>query len=222
MYEHLSKHYQDLKDLCKKYKSNNKTLRTNTGPLLSKYLLHYKQSSECLQSFKIKNKKLWNLLPKNSTNQIKYSVPVVNLSNNHLTKKERVPLSFGLEHRFLVKSKHIKKNLAANLEVVAETVTDSLDNKIREDFHEFLRVHTDILTKNIYSTKDDTYHNLKRIINNKTLAVVLGDKESCLIIMKRADYIAKMQTMIDDGITCGVYTPATDNTLKGLKTLREF
>ena len=40
--------------------------------------------------------------------------------------------------------------------------------------------------------------------------------------MKRVDYIAKMQAMIDDGITCGVYTPTTDNTLKDLKTLRDF
>ena len=30
-----------------------------------------------------------------------------------------------------------------------------------------------------------------------------------------------MQTMIDDGITCGVYTPATDNTRKDLKTFRD-
>ena len=31
-----------------------------------------------------------------------------------------------------------------------------------------------------------------------------------------------MQTMIDDGITCGVYTPRTDNTLKDLKTFGDF
>ena len=120
------------------------------------------------------------------------------------------------------KNKHIKKNLAANLEVAAEKVTDSLDKEVREDFHKFLRVHTDILTKNVYSTKDDTYHKLKRIINDKTLAVVAGDKDLCVIIMKRADYIAKIQTMIDDGITCDVYSPTTDNTLKDLNTFRDF
>ena len=118
------------------------------------------------------------------------------------------------------KNKHIKRNLAANLEVVAEKVTDSLDKEIREDFHEFLRVHTEFLTKNIYSTKDDTYHNLKRIVNDKTLAVVPGDKDSCGIIMERADYMVKMQKMIDDGIACGFYTPTTDNTPKDLKTFR--
>ena len=99
-------------------------------------------------------------------------------------------------------------------------VTDSLDKEVREDFHKFLRVHTEFLTKKVYSTKDDTYHNLKRIVNDKTLAVVPGDKDSCEIIMKRTGYIVKMQKMIDDGIACGVYTPTTDNTLKDLRTFR--
>ena len=184
--------------------------------------MRYKQLNERLQSFKTKNKKLRNLLSKNSTNRIKYSALVVNLSNNYLTEKERVQLSFSLEHSFVDKNKHIKKNLAANLEVVAEKVTYSLDKEVREDFHELLIAQANILTKNAYSTKDDAYHNLKRIINGKTLAVVPGDKDSCVIIMKRADYIAKMQTMIDDSITCGVYTPTTDNTLKDLKTFGDF
>ena len=162
---------------------------------------------------KTKNKKLRKLLSINSTNRIKYSVPLVNLSNNHLTEKELVQLSFGLEHSFVDKNKHIKKKLAANLEVDTEKVTDSLDKEVWEDYHEFLRAHTDI---------DDTYHNLKRIISDKTLPVVPGDKDSCVIIKKKADFIAKMQTMIDDDITCGDYTPATDNTLKDRKTFHEF
>ena len=39
------------------------------------------------------------------------------------------------------------------------------------------------------------------------LAVVSENKDLCVIIIKRADYIAKMQTVIYDGIACGVYTP---------------
>ena len=31
-----------------------------------------------------------------------------------------------------------------------------------------------------------------------------------------------MQRMIDDSITCGIYTPTTDNTLKDFKTFRDF
>ena len=56
---------------------------------------------------------------------------------------------------------------SANLDIDAEKVTHSLDREVRENFHIFLRAHTDILTKNVYSTKDDTYENLKRIINDK-------------------------------------------------------
>ena len=100
------------------------------------------------------------------------------------------------------------------MEVVPENVTDTWDKEVREDFNEFLRALTHILMKNIYPTKDDTYHNLKHIINDKTLVVVTGDKNSCMIIIKRADYIVKMQTMIDDGISCGLCTPTKDNTLK--------
>lgn len=43
----------------------------------------------------------------------------------------------------------------------------------------------------------------------KMLAVVPGDKDSCVIIMKTADSIAKMETMIDQGITCDFYTAIT-------------
>ena len=86
------------------------------------------------------------LLSINSTNRIKYSVPLVNLSNNHLTEKELVQLSFGLEHSFVDKNKHIKKKLAANLEVDTEKVTDSLDKEVWEDYHEFLRAHTALTT----------------------------------------------------------------------------
>ena len=52
---------------------------------------------------------------------MKYSIPVVNLTNNYLTVKERVQLI--LVYRYI-------KNLAANLGVVAETFTDYLKKNI--------------------------------------------------------------------------------------------
>ena len=51
---------------------------------------------------------------------------------------------------------HTKTNLAANLMVVARKITHSLEKQVRADCHEFLRAHTDVLTENIYSTRDDT------------------------------------------------------------------
>ena len=111
-----------------------------------------------------------------------------------------------------------QKNLASNLEVIAEKITPSLENKRREDFHKFLRAYTDILSKNVYTTKDDTYHNLKRIINERLLAVVSGDKDSCILIIERDVYSNKLQQMINDRINRGVYTNAVDKTMKDLKT----
>ena len=40
--------------------------------------------------------------------------------------------------------------------------------------------------------------------------------------MNRGDYIDKMQKMIDEGIQNGVYTHTIDNTLKDLKTFKDF
>ena len=40
--------------------------------------------------------------------------------------------------------------------------------------------------------------------------------------MKRADCIAKREIIIDDGVTCGVYTPITNNTMKDHKYFLEF
>ena len=97
-----------------------------------------------------------------------------------------------------------------------------MEHDIREDFHEFLRAQTDILTKNVYATRDDTYHNLKHLINNDNIAVVPGDKDSCVVLMNKKDYIDKLQTMIDDGVKRGVYTPTTDNTLDDLRHFRDF
>ena len=69
----------------------------------------------------------------------------------------------------LWKKKPIKKNLAANLEVVIEKVTHSLYKEVRKDFHEFLRADTDVLSKNVYSTKDDTCLIGKKNVGKKWL-----------------------------------------------------
>ena len=64
---------------------------------------------------------------------------------------------------------------------------------------------------------------MKHIINDKTLAVLPVDKYTLyVIIKKRVDSIAKIKIIIDDGVTCGVYTPTTNNTMKDLKYFLEF
>ena len=92
-----------------------------------------------------------------------------------------------------------------------------------EHFHEFLRGYTDDFTNNIYATKDCIYHNrLRCMIQNKVIVVVKGDKDSILGIMKKSDYVTKLDTMIGDSITKGTYVETIDNTLKELSRFQDF
>ena len=43
-----------------------------------------------------------------------------------------------------------------------------------------------------------------------------------MIVMKKADCIAKIKIITDDSVTCGVYTPTTNNTMKDLKYFLEY
>ena len=52
-----------------------------------------------------------------------------------------------------------------------------------------------MFTKNVHATKDYMYKNLKTLIENKDLVVISGDKDSCVVILKRSDYDKKLQSM---------------------------
>ena len=60
------------------------------------------------------------------------------------------------------------------------------------------------------------------MIQNKDIAVVKGDKDLSVVIMKKSDYVTKLNTMIDDGIMKGTYLETTDNTLKELSQFQDF
>ena len=85
-----------------------------------------------------------------------------------------------------------------------------------------LKAYLDIFTKNIYAIFDNTYKNLKRIINDPNIAVVSGDKESCIVIINHSDYFKKLLHMIDEGIQNGVYIVPEDRTLEDPKLFRSF
>ena len=128
----------------------------------------------------------------------------------------------GLEYSFVDKGKRFKQQLAVNMETIANSaIKCAEDNKV-QDFHEFLRACTNIFTKNIFATKDFTYKNLKNMINNDKLAIVSGDKDSCVVIMTREDYNDKLEAMLNDGISKGIYAPTEDKTLRDLKLLQHF
>ena len=54
------------------------------------------------------------------------------------------------------------------------------------------------------------------MIQNKDIVVAKGDKDSSVVIVKKSDYVIKLDTMIGDGIMKGTYVETNDNKLKEL------
>ena len=170
---------------------------------------------------KIKNYKLKRLI-QTKTLMSNYKVPIINLSDYKLSEIERKQLQLGLKYISVNKNRDLKKNLAANLETIASRPSPFVDQTKLEDVYEFLRAHTDIFTKNVHATKDYTYKNLKTLIENKYLVVISDNRDSCVIILKRSDYVKILQSMIDEGITNRTYAPTTGSTLSDLKKFQDF
>ena len=60
------------------------------------------------------------------------------------------------------------------------------------------------------------------MIQSKDIVVVKDDKYYSVVIMKKSDYVTKLDTMIDDGIMNGTYVGTTDNTLLELSQFKDF
>ena len=86
-----------------------------------------------------------------------YSVPIINLSSYTLNDSEYNQLKFGLNHCFINKDKHIKKDIATNMESLAYSASKQVDPSQLKNFHECLRGYTDIFSKNVLSTNDETF-----------------------------------------------------------------
>ena len=59
------------------------------------------------------------------------------------------------------------------------------------------------------------------MIQNKAIVVVKGGKDSSKGIMKKSDFVAKLNTMVDDVIMKGTYIEITDM-LKELSWFQDF
>ena len=104
------------------------------------------------------------------------------------------------------KNKFIKRDLAVEF----------------KEFHEFLRHATDLLSQNIYHTKDNTFKETHKIRNNNNVVILPGDKDSSVIIVNRSDYTKKVESMLQQGISEGKYVKTEDNILKELKSFQSF
>ena len=65
----------------------------------------------------------------------------------------------------------------------------------------------------MFPSKDFTYRNLKNIIEVNKLVIVSGDKGLCIVIMEKEDYYNKLQGMIDDRNSEGIYVKTINTTL---------
>ena len=60
------------------------------------------------------------------------------------------------------------------------------------------------------------------MIQNKDIVVGKGDTKSSVVIMKKSEYVTKLDTMIEDGIMKGTYIEIIENSLKGLSRFQDF
>ena len=200
-------------------------LYSNSGIVLGNMLINIAQRSLSKCSIYLLKQKIKrvNLIKRNrkpcNTN---YSTPIINLSNFNLSSQKTQLLKLGLNYCFVDKNKDVQRFLAANMESLADSIKGNIDHKNLEHFCEFLCGYTDVFTNSIYATKDYTYHNLCGIIQNKDIVVVRGDKDSSVVIMKKSDYVTKLDTTIDGGIIKGTYVETTDNMLKKLSRFQDF
>ena len=131
-------------------------------------------------------------------------------------------LELGLEQSFIKKNKNQRKYLDANLESINQKEANEIKKDQKWDFYEFLLVNADIFIKNVNRTKDSTYNNLRHLINDQDICIVSVDKGSCVVILKRTDYINKLETMINKGIKLGTSAECEDTTQNDLKIFQDF
>ena len=73
-----------------------------------------------------------------------------------------------------------------------------------------------------YAAKDNTYNNLKTVMQDPNFLVVSGDKDLCLTMMNKSDYKNELHEMINDEIHRGIYKVTENKTLDDLKNLDSF
>ena len=109
------------------------------------------------------------------------------------------------------------------MENIATVTSTAVPDVKKEEFHEFLRSSANIFTKNIYETKDDTFKKLYTLTKDKDIIIIPGEKETISVIMDKADYVTKVDKIIQDGIRDNKYEIVTnDRTAKDLHNFQHF
>ena len=172
-----------------------------------------------LEQLKRKNNKLRILSLKVSKYHNSYQVLVINLSSQVLDTK---PLKHGLHQSFTDKNKFVKRNVAVELESLACSLDHYAEESNNEAFYEYLRLCTNIITKNTHTNKNDTFTSLQKLRKSKDGVILSADKESCTVIPNKNDYVWKVEHMIEGGITEGKSIETSNNTLCYIKRFQDF
>ena len=143
-------------------------------------------------------------------------------------------LKNGLHHSFVDRNKNINQRLAAEFENLTHTVQASIPDEEKENFYHLLRSNTNRFKnthtvqasvpdeekenfyhflrsntnrfKNIFYTPDDTRKSLYKLSHNADIVVLQGDKDSSVVITSaKQQYIHKLESMIEDGVSDGKY-----------------
>ena len=226
LHSHLLENKRNLSSLTSKLRECIDDLIISFSKIFVSILKHNIikfNRTERIKSFKTKNNKLKSLLkkaePKATT---KCSVPIINLSTYHLKDIEFQQLKLGLDYIYINKNKNMRKFLAANFETLAQKTSDSVEAHRLEEYHDVLHGYTDLFTKNVFQTKDYTYHNLKNLIQEKDVVVMKSDEDPLVVILNKTDYIDKLENIVKEGIDKGTYTLTENDTIKDLKNFNEF
>ena len=157
----------------------------------------------------IKNKKLFQLkkfrTPTFDVSLTSATIPAINLSGFNLNLKD---LKYGLHHCFIDKSRLGRRAISTDYEYLAHTFQKYISSEDLEKFHEYLCKMTNKFTQTISHTKDNTYHDLHYLRNNKGIVLLSGDKDSPVVVMNKVDSIKSVHDMINHGsiiragITC--------------------
>ena len=90
---------------------------------------------------------------------------------------------YGLHHCFVDKIKSVKRNIAVELENIVHLIEKDVSSENMEYFHEYIQQMTNKFSQNIYYTKDDTYCNLRYLIQNENIVLLSGDKDSSVLLL---------------------------------------
>ena len=122
-----------------------------------------------LEQLKRKNNQLRILSFKVLKNRDSHQVPVINLSSQVLDTK---PLKYGLHQSFTDQNKFDNRNVAVELGVLAASLDHYVEQSNKEVFQEYFHSCTNIITRNIYTDKDDTFTSLQKLRKNKVIVTL--------------------------------------------------